>query len=38
MTESFFSRTANLTIGAALAIAILIAVVSVAPIAADRWF
>ena len=38
MTESFFSRTANLVIGAALAIAILIAVVSVAPNAINRWF
>jgi len=38
MTESFFSRTANRAIGAALAMAILIAVVSVAPIAVNRWF
>ena len=38
MTESFFSRTANLVIAVALAIAILIAVVSVAPNAINRWF
>ncbi len=38
MTGSFFSRTANLAIGAALATAILIAAVSVGPIAIDRWF
>lgn len=38
MTTSFFSRTANVVIGAALAAAILYAVVSIGPIALDRWF
>jgi hypothetical protein len=38
MTRSFFSRTANLAIGAALAVAILYALVSLGPTALDRWF
>jgi hypothetical protein len=38
MTHAFFSRTANVAIGAALAVAILSAVVSLGPIALDRWF
>lgn len=38
MTQSFFSRTANVVIGAALAVAILYAVVSIGPIALERWF
>ena len=38
MTESFFSRTANFAVAAALAVAILIARVTVAPIAINRWF
>lgn len=38
MTASFFSRTAHLAIGAALATALLLAAVSVAPNAVNRWF
>ncbi len=38
MTPSFFSRTATAAIGAALSAAILYAVVSIGPIALDRWF
>jgi len=38
MTPSFFSRTANVAVAAALAVAIVYAVVSVGPIALDRWF
>lgn len=38
MTESFFSRTANVAIGAALAVAILSALVAIGPVALDRWF
>jgi len=38
MTQSFFSRTATVAVGAALAVAILYAVVSIGPIALDRWF
>lgn len=38
MTYTFFSRTANVAIGAALALAILYAVVSLGLIAFDRWF
>ena len=37
MTQSFFSRTADFAIGAALAAAILYAVVSIGSIALDRW-
>jgi hypothetical protein len=38
MTPSFFSRIANVAIGAALAVALMYAVVSIGPIAFDRWF
>ena len=38
MTRSFFSRTANLAVGAALLAAIVYAVVSIGPVALDRWF
>lgn len=38
MGRSFFSRTADLAIGTALAGAILYAVVSIGPVAVDRWF
>ena len=38
MTQSFFSRTADVAIGAALAVAILYAAVSIGPIALNRRF
>lgn len=38
MRQPFFSRTANLAVGAALGVAILYAVVSIGPVAVARWF
>ena len=38
MTQPFFSRTADLAVAVALGITILYAVVSLGPIALNRWF
>jgi hypothetical protein len=38
MSFTFFSRTATVAVGVALAAAILYGLVSLGPIALDRWF
>ncbi len=38
MTGTFFSRTADVAVAAALAMAMLYAAVSIGPIAFARWF
>jgi len=38
MTHQFFSRTVDVAVAAALAVAMLGAVVSIGPVALDRWF
>jgi hypothetical protein len=38
MTRPFFSTTADVAVGAALVIAILWAVVTIGPVALERWF